>query len=120
MREEYKSFIADNNLNQSLYYLRTMLVHYYGFALFARTEYIKSFDNRNKFFDQSLVPNPEYYEKQVTPEQIITLEKLFTLNDDGTLLFPKTLRPQTSEEILKRVLKHNNGSGNWHSEFKKY
>ena len=79
-------------------------------ALFARNEIIKSFKDRNKFSDRSIIPNPKYHEKEVTAEQISTLEKLFQLNDDGTLL-------TNEEETLKKVLNHQKRYDNWHREF---
>ena len=95
-----------------LYYLRSVLVHYYGFALFARQELINNYKDRNKFFDCSIVPNPEYYGKDITPSQTETLEKLFEINDNATLCFG--FMNKNSEDILKKVLSHNKYHSSWH------
>lgn len=118
LKKAYEEYIQQTTEKKPLYYLRTMLVHYYGFALFSRVEHIKSFDDRNVFFDYSLIPNPKYYGKEVTSEQIATLEKLFRLNDDGTLRNGNgNLSSKTSEEILAKVLQHKRHNDNWHNEF---
>jgi hypothetical protein len=118
LKKEYEEYIQQTTEKKKLHYLRTMLVHYYGFALFARVEHITAFNDRNTFFDYSLIPNPKYYGKEVTPEQISTLEKLFKLNDDGTLR-PSNVGTHhvTSEDILTKVLQHKRSNDNWHSEF---
>ena len=112
LKEEYINL--NDNLH-SLYYLRTMLVHYYGFSLFARVEHIKAFNDRSKFSDYSIIPNPKYYGKEATSEQLITLKKLFEINDDGTLL--TSTYENTSDEIYQNVLKHKKHFNNWHREF---
>jgi hypothetical protein len=68
-----------------LYYLRSILVQYYGYTLFCRKEIIKSFDDRNKYIDCSIVPNPNLYGKDATIEQIDVMEELYNVNDDGTV-----------------------------------
>jgi hypothetical protein len=122
IRLEYNSYLdklksnqtdTDENIIKRFYYLRSILVHYYGYALFARTELIKSYKERNVFCDQSLIPDPEYYGKSATSSQIETLERLFEINDDGTL-YVNYYPPITSKDILQKVLNHKNNSDNWH------
>lgn len=110
-KADCKKYLLSNDENYKtkyLYYLRSILVHYYGYALFARQELISSYKDRNKFFDCSIIPNPEYYGREITPSQIQTLENLFRINDD------KTLRFGTSEETLKKVLSHDKYHSSWH------
>ena len=105
----YEAYLKEHNLNK-LYYLRSMLVHYYGMGLFARVEHIKSFDDRGRFSDYSMIPNPKYYGMVATSEQLDTMTKLFELNDDGTLL-------SNSSETLEKVFMLKRPYDNWHREF---
>ena len=89
------------------YYLRTMLVHYYGLVLFCRKEVIKSVKDRNKFLDYSIIPNPIYHGLEPTMEQLETLKELFKINDDGTLL-------QNSEKTYQKVINYEDRNYLWH------
>lgn len=115
MQKEYENYINNNPEQNPLYYLRTMLVHYYGYALFSRVECIKSFDDRDVFYDYSILPDSKYYGKEPTLEQLMTLEKLFKINDDGTLLNAKGR--ETSAKVFAKVLAGERSPGNWHREF---
>lgn len=105
----YEAYLKERNLNK-LYYLRSMLVHYFGMGLFARVEHIKSFDDRGRFSDYSMIPNPKYYSMVATSEQLDTMAKLFELNDDGTLL-------SDSSDTLEKVFMLKQLYDNWHREF---
>lgn len=105
----YEDYLKEHDMNK-LYYLRSMLVHYYGMGLFARVEHIKAFNDRNKYSDYSMIPNPKYYGKSATNEQLDTMAKLFELNDDGTLL-------SNSTETLEKVFMLKRPYDNWHREF---
>lgn len=111
--EEYEEYIKNHPDKGNLYYLRSILIHYYGLALFARVEHIESFNKRNQFFDYSVIPNPKYYGNDATKDQIDTLTKLFEINNDGTLV---STNQETSEYILKKVLNHQKNPDNWHRE----
>jgi hypothetical protein len=121
IKEEYNKIIKEianntgavNNNIKRLHYLRSILVHFYGYALFARIEMINSFKDRDRYIDYSLIPNPEYYGKEVTVGQISTLMQLFELNDDGTLLFNKYYA-KTSDEVLCKVLTNQTNGASWH------
>ena len=89
------------------YHLRSVLVHYYGYALFAREESLKY---RGSFYDRSMVPNPEYYGKDVTSSQIETLGKLFEINDDGTVYYD--FMTQSNQDLIQKVLRHEHDC--WH------
>lgn len=80
--------------SKRLYFLRDILIHYYGYSLFAR---IQRRENplHPKFWDASVLPNPTFFGKSATLEQIQTLHALFELNNDGTVL------PSSNEEIIK-------------------
>lgn len=85
--------------------IRSILVQYYGYALFAMKENVDSKLGREKeFYEESIIPNPEYYGKSATKEQIETLEELFYLN--------------CSEDFAKKRLfyveNHLSGSCYWH------
>lgn len=82
------------------YYLSTILVHYYGYTLFARYQ---DMHRQDVFYEVSLIPFPDYYGHQATSEQIETLEQLFKLNDANE---------KCSQENLKRVLHHQH-VGRW-------
>jgi hypothetical protein len=111
---EYNAYCDKNDvsLSKRFYYFRSVLVHYYGYVLFARIELIKAFNDRNRYFDYSLIPDPKFYGKEATLMQIKTLEKLFEINDDGTLQF--NYRKPTSQDIFQKVLIHKNIIDNWH------
>jgi len=88
--------------------LRNVLVHYFGYALFARVEFIRTGNVECRFTDESLVPNPRYYGKEITLKQQETLGKLFELNDDETLVSTRYFA--NSEEIFAKVLDHRYNS----------
>lgn len=61
--------------------IRSILIHYYGYALFAMKEDVDSKLGREQvFYDESIIPNPEYYGQSATEEQLETLEELYYLN----------------------------------------
>ena len=45
-----------------------------------------SYDDRNKFIESSLIPNPDFYGNDITTAQMDVMEELFDVNDDGTVL----------------------------------
>ena len=89
---------------REFYYLRTMLVHYYGLGLFCRQEDKKV---RNKFWDYSIIPNPKYHQLEPTKEQLKTLEMLFKINDDATFA-------ESSEKVLSKVINYEDRNYLWH------
>ena len=99
---------------QYLYDKRSILVQYYGFVLFCRTEIINSVKDRDKFFDKSLIPDPFLYGKKITEEQKDTLGKFFDLNDgQNVTAFDNGQRITDKDEILKLVLE-NKDTRKWH------
>ena len=121
IRAQYEDFVKDlelalneNNLPR-LYYLRAILVEYYGWALFARTEDFKAWDDSGHFFEESLVPNSKYYGQIPTSEQIHTLREFFDINDDGTVISEKNGNP-SKEASLMRILSYENNDS-WHRLF---
>lgn len=105
----YEDCLANNIKNrQKLVMLRnelkrisSILIQYYGYALYAMKEDVDSELGRE---DESIVPNPEFYGKSATKEQIETLEKLYYLD--------------SSEDFAKKKLfyveNHLSGSCYWH------
>lgn len=84
--------------------IRSILIHYYGYALFARKENVDSKLGREKvFYDESIIPNPEYYGQSATEEQLATLEEIYTLD-------------RSKNYIKKRLfyLKNHLGTSSWH------
>lgn len=84
--------------------IRSILIHYYGYALFARKEDVDSELGRGKvFYDESIIPNPEYYGQSATEEQLETLEELYTLD-------------RSKNYIKKRLfyIKNHLGTLSWH------
>lgn len=72
--------------------IRSILIHYYGYALFARQENVKSKSGREQvFYEESIFSNPEYYGKRATKEQMETLKELFYINDYSEIEDKKTL-----------------------------
>ncbi len=91
--------MSDEEIKQKdFYFLRSILVHYYGYGLFARVQRMDTETDIEQFWDSSILPNPEYFKKEATDEQIATLQALFELNDDSTLL------PSLNEEKIKKIL----------------
>lgn len=86
----------------SHYYLSTILVHFYGYALFARHE---DLHKPKIFYECSLIPYPQYYGKEATEEQLNTLRELFALNE----IFKTEVE---REHAYQRVLSHYN-VGKW-------
>ncbi len=84
---------------RKLYYIRDILVQYYGYGLFARIQRMDVYPEVKNFWDCSMLPNPKYYGKTATEEQIVTLKTLFQLNDDGTIL------PNWNEEFFQKLFK---------------
>lgn len=70
---------------KKLYYLRDILIHYYGYCLFARVQRMDSLP-KQEFWDASVLPNTSYFGKEATIKQLQTLKLLFEINQDGTLL----------------------------------
>lgn len=98
-----------------LYDKRSVLVHYYGYVLFCRTELIKAFNNRDIFFDQSLIPNPNIHGREITSEQEATLEELFNVNDGQNVsAYGRGRRIREKDEMLQLVLTNKNHGGRWH------
>lgn len=61
--------------------IRSILIHYYGYALYAMKEDVDSELGREKvFYDESIIPNPEYYGQSATKEQLETLEEIYYLD----------------------------------------
>jgi hypothetical protein len=106
----YRKIINDKT--KYLYYLGSILIHYYGYALFARQELISSYKERNRFFDCSLIPNPKINNKEITALQTETLEKLFDINDDKTVIYHS--KNETSKDVLKKVLSQNEHRSEWY------
>lgn len=107
-REAYQN--ANNN-SKYLRYLRTILVHYYGYALFCRQQLIHS--EKEKYVDYSCVPWKEYYGQEATEEQVRVLTKLFALNDDGTMALSYGCKTQA--EKLEKVLHYKVHTNTWHT-----
>ena len=91
--EEYFQNLGVNYSNKShvnntsekkylLYYLRSILVHYYGYALFARREFESHWGDGKLYSDESMIPDPYYFGNDATEDQIEILKKLFELNTD--------------------------------------
>lgn len=94
-----------------LYYLRSILVHFYGYVLFARQEDLFSPLGREQcFYDYSLIPDSDSYGKTATPAQLEVLHQLFEINRDD---FAHSKDPNTSSErVFQKVLKHQNRNAN--------
>lgn len=119
--EEYRAYLE--NLRKfsrvigakELYDKRSVLVHFYGYTLFCRTELIKAFNDRDIFFDQSLIPNPLLHGKEITEEQKVTLETFFNINDGQDVSSSgKGKYTKEKEEMLQLVLTNKNYGGRWH------
>lgn len=61
--------------------IRSILIHYYGYVLYAMKEDVDSKLGREQvFYDESIIPNPEYYGQSATKEQLETLEEIYYLD----------------------------------------
>lgn len=86
-QELIKQGLSEEEINRrKLYYLRDILVHYYGYGLFARIQRMDVYPDIEQYWDSSILPNPIYNGKTATEKQIETLNALFELNEDGTVL----------------------------------
>ncbi len=81
---------------RKFYYIRNILVEFYGYGLFARIQRMDVEPYREQFWDCSMLPDPKYYGKTATKEQLNTLQELFKINNDGTLL------PNWNIEIIEK------------------
>ena len=81
-----------------LYFLRDILVHYYGYCLFARVQRMDILP-KLEFWDASILPDPHYFEKSATINQLRTLQALFELNKGKMML------PSWNETSIQKVLK---------------
>ncbi len=94
---------------------RSVLVHFYGYVLFCRTEFIRSFKDREIFYENSLIPNPSIYGKEITLEQKEVLSKMFDINEGQNVSsYSYSGHISDRDEMLKLVLEHRNNVGNWH------
>jgi len=119
--EEYKKYLKKlRNVSRimnatTLYDKRSILVHYYGYTLFCRKELIHSFDDRDAFLDESLVPKSSLHGREATPKQIGTLKELFNLNEEQNVSrYNGCEEIKDKEEMLKLVMKNKNKSESWH------
>lgn len=71
--------------SKRFYYLRDILIHYYGYCLFARVQRMDSLPQQ-EFWDASAIPSSDYFGKKATLEQLQTLQLLFEINQNKTLL----------------------------------
>lgn len=61
--------------------IRSILIHYYGYALYAMKEDVDSKLGREQVsYDESIIPTPEYYGQSATKEQLETLEEIYYLD----------------------------------------
>ena len=94
-----------------LRYLRTILVHYYGYALFCRQQLIHL--DKERYVDESCVPFAKFYGHEATEEQIRVITKLFELNNDETFVLP--YHCNSVEEKLEKVLRFQWNTPSWHT-----
>lgn len=98
-----------------LYDKRSVLVHFYGYVLFCRTEIIRAFNDRDIFFDQSLIPSPDIHGKEMTLEQKETLEEFFNINEGQNVSsYGMGKRITDKDEMLQLVLTNKSHGGRWH------
>lgn len=98
-----------------LYDKRSVLVHFYGYVLFCRTELIKAFNDRDVFFDQSVIPDVSIHGCDITSAQIETLRELFNVNDGQNVsLYGRGKRVRDKEKMLEMVLAKKNQERRWH------
>lgn len=117
--QEYLKRIKDFSLIEGatkLYDKRSVLVHYYGYVLFCRIELIKAFNDRDIFYDQTVIPEESLYGNKITLEQIDTLRELFNVNDGQDVsLYGEGKRIRDKEKMLEMVLAKKNHGRKWHS-----
>lgn len=124
----YERLMKEEKNPKMLFYLRSILVHYYGYTLFCRKEEIKAFDDRNKYIESSLIPNPDYYDRDITTAQMDVMEELYDVNDDGTVFpimtpcdwddenseFIPPREIETKHEYMAYLLSKKNKKDIWH------
>lgn len=98
-----------------LYDKRSVLVHFYGYVLFCRIELIRAFNDRDIFFDQTVIPESSIHGLEITLEQEETLRELFDVNDGQDVsLYGHGRRIRDKEEMLELVLSKKNHGRRWH------
>lgn len=119
-KEEYQRSLKRlreiSNVEKATYLCdkRSILVHFYGLVLFCRTEVINSVIDRDKFFEESLLPDSLLYGKTMTDKQKDTLKKFFDINaEQNVTMFDKGQRITNKDEMLKLVLE-NKATRKWH------
>ncbi len=93
---------AEEIKKREFYYLKSILVHYYGYGLFARVQRMDTKRNVEQFWDYSMLPDPEYFKKEATESQATTMKALFELNNDGTVL--PSLNGDTIKKSIQKIL----------------
>lgn len=97
-----KKLRKDNDFNK----IRSILIHFYGMALFARIEQVGKPIENIKYFDHSILPNPEWYGAKPTEEQLTTMKLLMNLNNEDGIESP--------DVYIKKMTLHYDDSI-WHS-----
>lgn len=86
--------------------IRTILIHFYGMALFARMEQVNTGIDNIKYYDHSVLPNPEWYGAKPTHDQITTMKMLMDLNYETGM--------DSSDVCIKKLKLHYDDSI-WHT-----
>ena len=84
--DEYRKCIHDDASAMRFYYLREILIHYYGLALYADTSSLNStfgIEYFNNMFSYFTIPASNYFGKQFTAEQFNTIKLLMRTNGDS-------------------------------------
>lgn len=80
--EGYRKFIRRYPDARKFYYLRDILIHFYGFVLFASTDSIVLTNPMDNYFENVIIPEKAYFSKSITIEQLTTLKSLYFLNSE--------------------------------------
>lgn len=94
--DQYRNFIKSNETARRFFYLRDVLIHYYGIALFADTYSISQKNIHDRDFDHFILPNYNYFEKKVSNDQLATLKLLMALNGEDMV-------PSDSDKIIHMI-----------------
>lgn len=104
--EDYIKYFEAERLDPSksikrLFDKRDILIHYYGLALFCRTELTGY--RELSYAEISQVPDPKLYQKEITKEQLTTLRYFFTLNEDQNISTYDGAKTVTDTETLLKL-----------------
>ena len=89
--EQYRIFLENHEYAPKLYYLREVLIHYYGLALFCDTDSLDIPRKHDKKYYHFILPDKDLFGKEYSNEQVDTIRELIKLNCEDLSDFDENL-----------------------------